>query len=248
MVKNEPDFLNFLKVRSMELLGEYGFPKIRGIHLKHPEDVKLLGFNYATNPKTEDKDKLWVHFYLPDYRFQQVWNNPQRYVEIFKQYRGIVSPDFSVYVGMPKAMQLFQVYRMAFMTAYYQQYGIKVIPSVTWAEPDTFDWCFSWIPRGSAVVVSTVGCVQNKSARKGFLYGFEEMLKRVEPSEIVFYGHEIPEATQMWGGELYRVPDLMEVRKKTVFAKDVVVQNTILIRSDSGEDKKLEDKHGIIGY
>ena len=221
MVKNEPDFLNFLKVRNMELKGEYGFPKIKGIKLNHPEDVKLLGFNYATNPNTKDKDQQWVHFFLPDYRFQQVWNNPQKYIELFKQYRGIVSPDFSMYVGMPRAMQLFQVYRMAFMTSYFQQYGIKVIPSVTWAEEDTFDWCFSWIPKGSAVVVSTVGCVQNKAAREAFMIGFEAMLNRVQPSDIIFYGHEIEAATQMWGGEFYRVPDMMEVRKKTALAPKI---------------------------
>ncbi len=58
MTKNEPDFLNFLKVRGMELQGEFGFPKIKGMRLKHPEDVKLLGFNYATNPSTKDKVKL----------------------------------------------------------------------------------------------------------------------------------------------------------------------------------------------
>ena len=109
------------------------------------------------------------------------------YRATFRQYRGIVSPDFSMYVGMPKAMQIFQVYRQAFLTAYYQQWGIKVIPSVIWAEPDTFDWCFSWIPKGSAVVVSTVGCVQNKDARRGFLVGFERMLEEIEPSEIVFF-------------------------------------------------------------
>ena len=219
MTKNEPDFLNFLKVRGMTLQGEYGFPKIKGIKLKHPESVKLLGFNYATNPSTKNKEDLWVHFFLPDYRFQQVWNNPQNYIECFKQYRGIISPDFSMYVGMPKAMQIFQVYRQAFLTSYYQQYGIKVIPSVIWAEPDTFDWCFDWIPKGSAIVCSTVGCVQNKEARKAFLIGYEAMLDRVQPSDIIFYGHEIPEATQMWGGEFHRVPDMMEVRKKTVFRK-----------------------------
>ena len=238
MLKNEPDFLNFKKARDMELTGEYGFPKIKGIHLNHPENVRLLGFNYATNPATKDKDKQWVHFFLPDYRFQQVWNQPQRYINVFKQYRGIVSPDFSVYVGMPKAMQIFQVYRMAFMTAYYQQFGIKVIPSVTWAEEDTYDWCFNWIPKGSAVVVSTVGCVQNKAARAAFLQGFEAMLNRVEPSEIVLYGHEIPEATQMWGREMNRCPDMMEMRKRGPLAPKKSVEYKLLEEGN----KRLEVK------
>ena len=45
MTKNEPDFLNFLKARNMTFMGEYDFPKIKGMRLKHPDDVKLLGFD-----------------------------------------------------------------------------------------------------------------------------------------------------------------------------------------------------------
>lgn len=214
MIPNEPDFLNYQKIEDMELTGEYGFPKIRGIRLKHPEKVRLLGFNYATNPKTADKDKQWVHFYLPDYRFQQVWNNPQKYISCFRQYRGIVSPDFSCYIGMPKAMQIFNVYRMAFLTAYYQRYGIKVIPSVTWGEPNTYSWVFSWIPKGSAIVCSTVGCMQNKDSTREFLKGYEKMVEILEPSDIIIYGKAIPEMNDIYP-DYYRIPSMMEERRNT---------------------------------
>ena len=242
MTKNEPDFLNFLKAREMNLMDPWGFPKIRGILLKHPDEVNMIGFNYATNPATKDKENLWVHFFLPDYRFQQVWNHPENYIDCFKQYRGIVSPDFSMYVGMAKAMQLFQVYRMAFLTSYYQQHGIKVIPSVTWAEKDTFDWCFSWIPKGSAVVCSTVGCVQNKDARRAFLVGYEEMLARVQPSSVIIYGHEIPEATEMYP-DFCRVPDMMEVRKKTALRGEPKHWETI----DMIDTSRITDKESSHG-
>lgn len=218
MIPNEPDFLNYLKIRDMELLGQYGFPRVKGVRLRSPEDVRLLGFNYATNPKTKDRDKQWVHFFLPDYRFQQVWNNPQKYIECFKQYKGICSPDFSCYIGMPKAMQIFNVYRMAFLSAYYERYGIKVLPSVTWGEPDTYDWCFDWVPKGSAVVVSTVGCMQNKKATAEFLKGYEVMLDKVKPYQVILYG-KVSEDVEAMYPEYVRVPDLMEMRKATALWK-----------------------------
>ena len=31
MIPNEPDFLNYLKIEDMELVGKYGFPKVKGI-------------------------------------------------------------------------------------------------------------------------------------------------------------------------------------------------------------------------
>lgn len=239
MIPNEPDFLNFQKIQNMKFMGEYDFPKIKGIKLKHPENVNLLGFNYATNPKTKDKEKLWVHFFLPDYRFQQVWNHPEKYIEIFRQYKGICSPDFSCYVGMPKAMQIFNVYRMAFLTAYYQRYGIHVLPSVTWGEPETYDWCFSWIPKGSAVVCSTVGCMQNKDSTRYFLEGYEEMCKRIEPSSVVIYGKAIPEMKQ-YSPEFYRVPSMMELRRETVLWKQPKNWGEIA----KAPDLELEDKNG----
>ena len=214
MIRNEPDFLNYLKIKDMTLLGDYGFPQVRGVRLRHPEDVRLLGFNYATNPKTTDKEKQWVHFFLPDYRFQQVWNNPAKYIDCFKQYKGICSPDFSCYIGMPKAMQIFNVYRMAFLSAYYERYGIKVLPSVTWGEPDTYKWVFDWIPHGSAVVVSTVGCMQNKKATVEFLRGYEVMLDKVQPYQVIIYGKVSDDVASMYP-EYTRVPDLMETRKQT---------------------------------
>lgn len=227
MVVGEADFLNYLKIQDMQLVGEYGFPKVRGVRLKHPEDVKLLGFNYATNPATKDKDKQWVHFFLPDYRFQQVWNNPKKYISVFKQYKGICSPDFSCYIGMPKAMQLFNVYRMAFLSAFYEREGIKVLPSVTWGEPDTYRWVFSWVPKGSAVVVSTVGCMQNKKATVEFLKGYEKMLEVVNPYQVILYGKVSEDIKNMYP-DYVRVPDLMEMRKSTALWKQPKHWNEIL--------------------
>lgn len=240
MIPNEPDFLNYLKIRDMKLLGPYGFPKVKGVRLKHPDDVKLLGFNYATNPKTKDKEKKWVHFFLPDYRFQQVWNNPARYIDTFRQYKGICSPDFSCYVGMPKAMQIFNVYRMAFLSAYFERYGIKVLPSVTWGEPDTFSWCFDWVPKRSAVVVSTVGCMQNKQVTQEFLKGYEKMLEVVEPYQVILYGKVSDDIKAMYP-DYVRVPDFMELRKQTALWKQPKHWGEILEATDNLP--KLEEKN-----
>lgn len=214
MTTNEPDFLNYRKTieSGIELAGEYGFPLVKGIKFKKLKSPELIGFNYATNPATEDKEKKIVHFFLPDYRFQQVWNNPDKYIPIFEQYKAILSPDFSVYTDMPRAMQIFNVYRMAWMSAYYQQQGIKVIPSLTWGAEDTYDFCFDWVPRGSAVCVSSVGCMQNRESTRLFLKGFEKAIEVVEPAQVILYGKATKEVMDIYP-ELVRVPSFMEERK-----------------------------------
>ena len=44
---------------------------------------KLIGFNYA---KTSKEKNAGIHFYLDDYQFERVWNNPDDYVDILTQY------------------------------------------------------------------------------------------------------------------------------------------------------------------
>ena len=240
MIPNEPDFLNFKKQLHMELVGKYGFPKVHGIKLRHPEDIKMIGFNYATNPKTKDKEKQWVHFFLSDYRFQQIWNHPENYIECFKQYKGIVAPDFSMYTSMPLAMQIYNCYRQAFMCAYYQEHGIKVLPAPGWSDEYSYEWCFDWVPHNSAVVVSTVGCMNSEYTKKLFLRGYEKMCETVEPFQVVIYG-KVPKELSTITPEYYHHKDFMTMRKETDLWKQPKNWDTILETKNT--TRKLE-KHG----
>lgn len=152
-----------------------------------PEE--LLGFNYA---KTSEKKNVGVHFYLDDYQFERVWNYPEKYVELFQEYDCILSPDFSLYMDMPMPMKVWNVYRSRLIGAYYQSYGIPVIPTLSWAEKETFDFCFKGIPKGSIVSISTVGVKKDKDAMKTWLDGVKEMLKTVNPKTLLIYGGKLP--------------------------------------------------------
>ena len=116
MTTNEPDFLNYMKTieSGIELAGAYDFPVVKGIKFKKLKSPELIGFNYATNPATEDKEKKIVHFFLPDYRFQQVWNNPDKYMDHLKCFHSVTMPDFSIATGnsgMPFALNIYNKYR-----------------------------------------------------------------------------------------------------------------------------------------
>ena len=71
-----------------------------------------------------------------------------------------------------------------------------MIPSVSWGNESTFDFCFSGIEKGSAVAVSTymVSAHNNHSDQKAFfLKGYNELLRRIEPSTILCYNEPFPE-------------------------------------------------------
>lgn len=149
---------------------------------------ELIGFNYA---KTSKEKNVGIHFYLDDYQFERVWNKPEDYIDILKQYECILSPDFSLYMDMPMPMKIWNIYRSRQIGQYYQQQGIKVIPTLSWAEKETFDFCFEGIPEGSIVSISTIGVKQNKEALKIWEAGVDELIKRIKPSAILIYGGKL---------------------------------------------------------
>lgn len=101
---------------------------------KQNVDLDNLQFVEYHNTKAQDdtgKDKT-VHFFIDDVKFEGVWNRPERSAERLRQYKQILSPDFSLYTNMPVAMQLWNTFRRRWMSAYWQAEGLTVIPAVTW--------------------------------------------------------------------------------------------------------------------
>lgn len=148
----------------------------------------LISFNYALSSNEYNKG---VHFYIDDYQFERVWNNPDAYIDVLSKYDCIFSPDFSLYTDMPMAMKIWNIYRSRLIGQYYQQCGIKVIPTMSWCEKETFEFCFDGIPEKSIVSVSTIGVKQSKEAFQIWKDGMDEMIKRIKPRAILVYGGKV---------------------------------------------------------
>ena len=189
MLANEPDFLHYLKTSGMTLTGKYDIPTVKGIKLKHLENADLIGFNYATNPKNaEFNDDRFVHFFLSDNQIERLWDNLEYYEPVFRLWKGIIQPDFSQYTTMPRAMCIWQHYRRMWVTQYYQNRGLHVIPAPCWSDEESFEYCFDGMPKGSCLCVSSVGCMMNAQVRALFNQGLQETLNRLEPSQLIIYG------------------------------------------------------------
>lgn len=149
---------------------------------------EMVGFNYA---KSSDRKDVGIHFYIDDYQFERLWNNPGKYTDVLREYECILSPDFSLYMDMPMPMKIWNIYRSRMIGQYYQNRGIKVIPTISWAEEDTFKFCFDGIPKHSIVSISTIGVKHDKDAFGVWKDGVDEMIKRIEPTDILIYGGEV---------------------------------------------------------
>lgn len=67
---------------------------------------------------------------------------------------------------------------------------VEIIPNVGWGDTSTFEFCFDGIEKGSIVAVGTIGCKRSKLA---FMRGYNEMLKRIEPSAVICFGKPFAE-------------------------------------------------------
>lgn len=164
--------------------GVYDIPQIHPVVENLPSEWRA--FNFAKSEKSPAGKGL--HFFLDDYQFMRCWNQPDRYLPIIHRFSTVCSPDFSTYTDMPMAMQIYNHYRKHWLAAYWQSCGISVIPTISWSTRESFAWCFDGEPEGSVVAVSSVGTQNSKERKQLFLEGYEEMLARLHPHSILFYG------------------------------------------------------------
>jgi len=159
------------------------------------DGLRLIGYDRAKNGNDSHFNRM-VHFFLYDYKFEDIWTAPEKRVEVLKKYRAVLSPDFSMYLEMHPAMQLYNTFRNRWVGAYLANQKIKVVPTVNWDDESSFDFCFEGIAKGSTVAVSTYIAHAHSTCneqKEWFLKGYNEMLRRVEPEVIICYHTPFPE-------------------------------------------------------
>lgn len=176
------DVFHAFLVENAEYDGDDEFPCI---HTSMLIPNRVITFSSAL--KTKDYDQ-WVIFCEHDYQFVRVWNQPQRYLKILKRFRGVTTPDFSLYRNMPLCMQKWSTYQSRALGHWWSENGIEVIPNVRFAGPRSYSFCFKGIEKGASVFVGSHGCLKRKEERALFIDGLSEMVHQLQPQTIIVYG------------------------------------------------------------
>lgn len=169
----------------------YGIPDIPKAKFTDEDfkDLRLLVFNQTKSDYGLHNERI-VHFFLYDYNFENIWKDTEKYVELLSKYKGVLTPDFSMYTEMPYAVQIYNTFRNRWCGAYMASKGIRVIPTVAWSDSGSFDFCFKGIPKGSVVAVSTYMFHESDhhgAQKELFMEGYNRMLEEIEPSAIICY-------------------------------------------------------------
>ena len=202
-------FENFEHEFTPEYEGLFDMPIMKPTHTTGDRFVRFSEWNDCVNP-----GEYIAHFYYDDFKFIKAWRNPDEYVERLKNFKAVISPDFSLYTDFPVALQILSCYRRQWIGAYWQSLGIDVIPDVVWGEPDSYWFCFDGIPKHSTVAISSVGVKRdrewNGSADSLFKQGYDEMMNRLEPETVLMYGDMIDGLE----GNIIRIPSFYAQRRE----------------------------------
>lgn len=184
------DVMKEFLITGAELDGKYQIPIVSSYHFTYtPEDS--IDFEESFSRKIKNHRKLNVNFYIEDSKFLKLWNNPDKYLEHLKCFHSVTMPDFSIATGtrgMPFALNIYNKYRNHALAWYLHMNDIKVIPSVSIADPSSYDWCFDGFPKNSVLSVCTNGRIKSKAARLEFCDGFKVMCDRLEPTKVIIVG------------------------------------------------------------
>ena len=181
------DVFHAFLVKNAEYDGQLEIPIIK------PQDDlpnKLILFSKILGCKDYDQ---WVCFYEDDVSFERIWNRPERYLPILSKFKGVITPDFSLYRDMPLVMQQWNIYRGRAIGHWLQENGIHVIPNIRWGDERTYDAACLGISQRSTIAVGSHGCIKLTEERKQFAKGLDYVISKLHPKVIVVYG-TAPEA------------------------------------------------------
>ena len=187
----------------------YGIPSMAPTQTTGTQFVRFCDWNEIENP-----EDYIAHFYYDDVKFMQAWRNPDKYLEKLRKFKAVVAPDFSSYTDFPVVLQILGAYRRQWVGAYWQAMGIDVIPDCQWGDEETYKWCFEGIPKNATVAISSLGVKRNREFNgeddELFRKGFDEMMNRLNPTTILWYGDVIEGCS----GNIIHIPSFYEQKRE----------------------------------
>lgn len=175
--------LQKFNIASFEVDNAYGFPELFPVN----KPIKCDGWiDFETAKRARDSSCKGLHFFIDDYKFQCLWNQPKRYIDFLKRRSCVIMPDFSLYTNFPLVLQLYNKYRNHWLAAYYSINGVRIIPCVLCNRVITFPWLFSGLPKNSVIAISDIGIGRGED-RRLFEDTYNEMYDKLRPIQILYF-------------------------------------------------------------
>ena len=169
--------------------GRWDIPIVRKQQIKL-SNINFLAFNSTRNDEAPMFREFAVHFFVDDNRFEVVYSQPDKNLAKLKQYKLLLTPDFSLYGEMQPWRRIESTGKSRWCGAYWQSNGLTVVPTISWSTPESFDYAFDGVEKNAYVAVGMIGC---KHSKRSFLKRFDAMCERITPECIICVGEPFHE-------------------------------------------------------
>jgi len=154
------------------------------------DENKYNLFNYDKKRLAEGVDKKILAFYTYDDKFEVVWSESKRICEkiLNDRWECVISPNWSMFADDPLALQIWSIFKSRYISRYFQEAGIKIIPDINFSTENSFEFCFDGLP--DYIPVCSYQS-QNLIIKKDFenaLNGLNYFEKKFKFDVIIIYG------------------------------------------------------------
>lgn len=182
---------DFKDVFNASMFNVVNFSKVTEIPIMKAEQTipkDIISITEAKYYKGNDFDKF-VHFYVNDYKYEDLFEKADKYLEILSRFKGIISPDFSTSSDFPRAVKYFNTYRNNLFGSWFQQLGYRSICNVRCSFQD-IKYELDGVPRNSVLSLGAVGNIKNKNDRENFALGLIRLVDICQPTALLIYGQD----------------------------------------------------------
>lgn len=183
---NKLDEITNILLQDVRQSGMYDIPLLERCDYRRTVMPETIPFSKAVSYKGKVGGIL--HFFEDDYKFARIFRNPTRYLALLKRHMYVIMPDFSLHIGMARALQIYNVYRNHLLANWMQKNGVRVVPLACWSDASSFNWCFTGLPSGGTIAISMTGTMGSELSRLAFWRGLKELLVRKKPDMVWLFG------------------------------------------------------------
>lgn len=176
------------------------WPKdIEGIPFIKKSTIDISGINNGKwlisvsniNRNSKNLSRKIAHCFKFDSELNRLYQNPYLALERMAKCYAAATFDVSMHKEMQRAQIVGATFENRWSGVWLQMNGFeRVLVTVGWVKPETYDVCFAGIEDGASLMISTLG-VCNEGAREDFLLGYNEMRRRFPSSQIICLGKRL---------------------------------------------------------
>ena len=143
------------------------------------------------NKTAKNLGRKIAHCFKFDGELDRLYRNPFLALEKMTKCYAASTFDVSMHEGMQRAQIIGATFKNRWSGVWLQMNGYdRVLVTVGWVKPDTYDVCFAGIENGTPLIISTLGAC-NGDSKTDFLLGYNEMRRRFPDSQVICLGKRL---------------------------------------------------------